>query len=209
MKNNTVFVLLSGGKSERMGVPKGLLEYKNSFWIIEQIDRIAATTITEVYIGLAYHSEEYLTKIPLLKKALSGLVYYKKIKIRVIINKNPELGSFSTLQNVLQYIPKNKSVLINTIDVPLLNTSELQRIIDSQNQIIFPNFEGKKGHPVKLCFDFWKGLLLLDSKNENSRLDFEIKKINPSEMTTISVNDSCITKNLNTPEDWLEYLKNT
>src|SRR6478609_9749960 len=109
MKNDTVFVVLAGGKSERMGIPKGLLSYKDSYWILEQIDRISTSTITEVYIGLGHHSQEYINKIPLLNQAQWGLVSYKKIQIRTIINKNPEIGSFSTLQTVLQQIPKNKS----------------------------------------------------------------------------------------------------
>ena len=69
MKNDTVFVLLAGGKSERMGTAKGLLQYQNTYWILEQIDRIASSTITEVYIGLGHHSEKYLDKIPLLHQA--------------------------------------------------------------------------------------------------------------------------------------------
>ena len=36
MENNTVFILLAGGKSERMGFTKGLLEYKKIFWVLEQ-----------------------------------------------------------------------------------------------------------------------------------------------------------------------------
>lgn len=207
MKNDTVFVLLAGGKSERMGIAKGLLPYQNSYWILEQIDRIATATITEVYIGLGYQSQEYINKIPLLEQAQSEFVDYKKIKVRVIINKNPELGSFSTLQTVLLQIPKNKSVLINPIDIPILNTAELQTIIEAQNQIVLPNFEGKNGHPIKLHADFWNQLLLLDSTDENSRLDLEIKKINPSEITQIAVTDSSILKNLNTPNDWTEFLK--
>jgi CTP:molybdopterin cytidylyltransferase MocA len=208
MKNNTVFVLLMGGKSERMGTPKGLLEYQNSYWILEQIERIATTSISEVYIGLGYHSEEYLNKIPFFIEAQSCFVLYKKIQIRVIVNKNPELGSFSTLQTVLQQLPNNKSVIINPIDVPILNAVELQTIIDTENQIVIPNFEGKNGHPIKLNTDFWKPLLSLDPKDENSRLDLEIKKINPSKITSISVTDSCSIKNLNTPNDWIEYIKN-
>ncbi|PKB17699.1 NTP transferase domain-containing protein [Flavobacterium sp. 5] len=207
MENDTVFVLLAGGKSERMGVAKGLLQYQSSYWILEQIERIANSTIPEVYIGLGYHSQEYIDKIPSLKEAQSFLVFYKKIQIKVITNKNPELGSLSTLQTVLQQIPKNKSVLINPIDVPILITAELQTIIETKNQIVLPNFEGKNGHPIKLHSNFWERLLLLDPTEENSRLDLEIKKINPSNITTISVNDSCILKNLNTQNDWVEYLK--
>lgn len=207
MKNDTVFVLLAGGKSERMGIAKGLLPYRNSYWILEQIDRIATATITEVYIGLGYHSQEYINKIPLLEQAQSEFVLYKKVKIRVIINKKPELGSFSTLQTVLQQTPKNKSVLINPIDIPILNVAELQTIIEAQNLIALPNFEGKNGHPIKLHADFWNPLLLLDPADKNSRLDLEIKKKNPLEITQIPVTDSSILKNLNTPNDWTEFLK--
>jgi CTP:molybdopterin cytidylyltransferase MocA len=108
----------------------------------------------------------------------------------------------------LQQLPNNKSVIINPIDVPILNAVELQTIIDTENQIVIPNFEGKNGHPIKLNTDFWKPLLSLDPKDENSRLDLEIKKINPSKITSISVTDSCSIKNLNTPNDWIEYIKN-
>jgi CTP:molybdopterin cytidylyltransferase MocA len=207
MESDPVFVLLAGGKSERMGIAKGLLPYQNTYWILEQIERISTSNVKEVYIGLGHHSQEYIDKIPLLKEAQSFLVFYKKIQIKVITNKNPERGSFSTMQTVLQQIPKNKSVLINPIDVPILNIAELQTIIETQNLIVLPNFEGKNGHPIKLHADFWSRLLLLDPTDENSRLDLEIKKINASETTTISVNDFYVVKNLNTSNDWMEFLK--
>jgi len=207
MESDTVFVLLAGGKSERMGIAKGLLQYQNTYWILEQIDRIVASTVNEIFIGLGHYSQDYIDKIPLLKQAQSEFVAYKTIRIRVIVNKNPELGSFSTLQTVLQQIPKNKSVLINPIDVPILNTAELRTIIETQNQIVLPNFEGKNGHPIKLHTAFWNPLLLLNPADKNSRLDLKIKKINPSEITQITVTDSSILKNLNTPNDWTEFLK--
>jgi CTP:molybdopterin cytidylyltransferase MocA len=207
MKNDTVFVLLAGGKSERMGVAKGLLPYQNSFWLLEQINRISASAVTEIYIGLGYHQEEYSNKIPWFTEAFVDFVIYKNLKVKVAINQNPELGSFSTLQAVLQQIPKDKSVLINPIDIPILNTAELQTIIETQNQIVLPNFEGKNGHPIKLHADFWNPLLLLNPTDKNSRLDLEIKKMNPSEITQIAVTDSSILKNLNTPNDWTEFSK--
>jgi CTP:molybdopterin cytidylyltransferase MocA len=206
MENNTVFVLLAGGKSERMGLAKGLLEYQNTYWILEQLNRIATSTLTEIYIGLGFKYEEYLNKINWLKEAQSHFVIYKNLKIRVLINQNPERGSFSTLQTILRKIPKNKSILINPIDVPILNITELQNIIETQNQIVLPNFEHKNGHPIKLHSDFWKPLLLLNPTDEDSRLDLEIKKTNPSKITRIAVIDSCILKNLNTPNDWAAYL---
>lgn len=207
MENNPVFVLLAGGKSERMGIPKGLLEYPNTYWILEQINRIASSTITEVYIGLGYHHEEYLNKIPWFAQAQLDFVIYNNLKVKILVNQNPQLGSFSTLQTVLEQIPKNKSVLINPIDIPILNATELQNIIETHNQIVLPNFEDKNGHPIKLHPEFWNTLLLLNPTDENSRLDLEIKKTIPSKITSLSVTDSCILKNLNTPNDWEAYLK--
>ena len=207
MENNTVFVLLAGGKSERMGVAKGLLEYQNTYWILEQLNRISASTITDVFIGFGHNYEEYSNKIPSFSEAKSHFVLYKNLKIKIIINQNPERGSFSTLQTVLQQIPKNKSILINPIDIPILNATELQNIIEVQNQIVLPNFEGKNGHPIKLHSEFWVPLLLLNPTDENSRLDLEIKKTNPSKITIIAVTESCILKNLNTPNDWMEFSK--
>jgi len=207
MENDTVFILLAGGKSERMGIAKGLLPYPNTYWILEQIDRISTSTITEVYIGLGYNYEEYLTKIPWLVEAQSHFVLYKNVKVRVVINQKPELGSFSTLQTVLQQIPNTKSVLISPIDIPILHSAELQSIMEAQNLIVIPNYKGKNGHPIKLNSEFWKPLLSLNPSDQNSRLDLEIKKIIPSKITTIAVNDSCILRNLNTQNDWMEFLK--
>jgi len=207
MENNPVFVLLAGGKSERMGIPKGLLEYQNTYWILEQINRISTSTITEVYIGLGYHQEEYSNKIPWFAQAQLDFVVYNNLKIKIIVNQNPQLGSFSTLQSVLRQIPKNKSVLITPIDIPILNTTELQKIIEAHNQIVLPNFEGKNGHPIKLHPEFWNTLLSLNPNDENSRLDLEIKKATPAKITTLTITDSVILKNLNTPDDWEAYSK--
>jgi CTP:molybdopterin cytidylyltransferase MocA len=207
MENNTIFVLLAGGKSERMGVAKGLLEYQNTYWILEQLNRIATSTITEVYIGLGYNYELYFKSIPWFEKVLLDFILYKNIKVKVVVNQNPELGTFSTLQTVLKQIPKNRSVLINPIDTPILNALELQSIIDTQNQVVLPNFEGKNGHPIKLHTEFWKTLLLLNPSDQNSRLDLEIKKTNPSNIKTITVTDPSITININTPSDWTNFSK--
>jgi len=209
MENNTVFVLLAGGKSERMGSPKGLLNYNKNFWILEQLNRIANTAITEVYIGLGFQFEDYFDAIPFLAKAHNQLEGFENLKIKVVVNENPEAGSFSTLQSVLVQIPKTKSVLIQPIDIPILNKTELQKIIENQNEVVQPNYQGKNGHPIKLSSLFWPPLLEIDVKDETARLDFLIKKKNPEQRTKVVVHDSSCIQNLNTPNDWLDFKKET
>ncbi|PKP14262.1 MAG: hypothetical protein CVU08_01320 [Bacteroidetes bacterium HGW-Bacteroidetes-3] len=206
MENKTVFVLLAGGKSERMGVAKGMLKYKHTFWILEQLNRISKTKIKTVYIGLGYNYGHYFDAIPWLKTALTNEVDYQGLKLKTIINPSPELGSFSTLQTVLKKINSKVDVLLMPIDVPLLISEELNKIVAVKNTIVMPNFEGKNGHPIKMNADFWQKLVSLNISEENSRLDLQIKKVNSEEISIVKVNDASIIKNLNTKAAWISYL---
>lgn len=206
MEDNTVFVLLAGGKSDRMGVDKGLLKYKHTFWILEQLHRISKISIKTVYIGLGYNSQNYFDAIPWLKDALNNFVYYQGLKVKTIVNQAPELGSFSTLQTVLKNINSYGDVVLIPIDVPLLNSEELNKFISTKNNIVMPNFEGKNGHPIKMGLKFWKKLVSLNISDENSRLDLQIKKLNSQEISIIKVKDASIVKNLNTKTAWISFL---
>lgn len=206
MENETVFVLLAGGKSERMGVDKGLLKYKHTFWILEQLNRISRTSIKTVYIGLGYNVQHYFDAISWLKDSVINHSDYQGLKVKTIVNPTPELGSFSTLQTVLKNINYNVDVLLAPIDVPLLNSEELNNIIAAKNNIVMPNFEGKNGHPIKMNVNFWKKLVSLNISEENSRLDLQIKKLNPEEISIVKVSDTSAVKNLNTKSAWISYL---
>ncbi len=206
MENETVIVLLAGGKSERMGVAKGLLKYKHTFWILEQLNRVAKTIISKVYIGLGYNSQHYFDAIFWLNDSLINEVDYEGLKIKTIINPTPELGSFSTLQEVLKNIDCSCDVLVSPIDVPILNTEELNNIIAAKNNIVMPNFEGKNGHPIKMDTTFWQKLVSLNVTEENSRLDLQIKKLSLQEISIVKVHDASVVKNLNTKTAWISFL---
>ncbi|WP_457610764.1 nucleotidyltransferase family protein [Lutibacter sp.] len=207
MKNDTVFVLLAGGKSERMGVDKGLLKYQHTFWILEQLHRISKTTISEVFIGLGYNYQHYFNAIPWFKNALLNPVNFNGLAIRVVINKHPERGSFATLQSALKEIKTSNSILLSPIDIPLLNFKELHKIVETYNTIVIPSFKGKNGHPIKINSTFWKQLLTVDLKNKNARLDYQLKKLPTKDISFIKVNDDSIIENLNTKQEWISFLK--
>ncbi|MBI9042166.1 NTP transferase domain-containing protein [Lutibacter sp.] len=208
MKNNTVFVMLAGGKSERMGTDKGLLKFNDTYWILEQLNRISKSTIQEVYIGLGFHSQHYFEAIPWLKDALNDFVSYKNLKVKVVINNVPELGSFSTLKTVLKEVPEKSAIILNHIDIPILNTAELNKIILTENDVVIPHFKNKNGHPIKLSADIWINLIQIKATEKDARLDFQLKKINPIKISTVEVFDRAITLNLNSKNDWNSYLEN-
>ena len=208
MKNRPVFVLLAGGKSERMGTDKGLLKFNNNYWILEQLNRISNSTIQEVIIGLGFHSQHYFEAIPWLKNDLTNFVSYQNLNIKVIINNKPELGSFSTLQTVLKVVPKKSTIILNHIDIPILNAMELNKIISTENDVVLPNFNNKNGHPIKLSENVWNTLLDLDVTKADSRLDIQLKKVNPNKISTVEVFDRAVILNLNTKKEWNSFLEN-
>ncbi len=207
MENNTVFILLAGGKSQRMNVAKGLLKFKQTFWILEQLDRISKSNISTVCIGLGYQFEHYFKAIPWLYKAQTTPVKFQNLTVHVMVNNTPSNGAFSTLQTVLKKIKIPHNILVNPIDVPILNTSELNNLIATDNWIVIPSYNNKNGHPIKLNSAFCKHLLTLDASDKEARLDLQIKKVNPSKKTIVQVNDCLVLKNLNTPEVWKDFIK--
>lgn len=197
-----VLLLLAGGKSSRMGKPKGLLDFKGEYWLLHQINSFIGN---QVFIGLGYDSEVYFNTIPWLKTAIENPINYNNKKVSVFVNSQPEFGLFSNLQNLLKQVNKKQNVLVLPIDVPLLNFEGQQLIIQNKNFITIPEFKNKNGHPVKLNHRFWNTLLDISIRNNEARLDVQIKKRNASETSIINVSDAYCIKNLNTPKDWQEF----
>jgi len=201
-----ILIILAGGRSARMGTPKGLLDCKGTPWILEQISRYKNIHNPRVYIGLGYDYKLYFKQIPWFEIAIEHSYIYKGVKVSVFINNHPKFGSFSTLQTVLKKVSITDSVLVLPIDVPLLDEENLQRIVSENNTIIIPTCNANNGHPVKLNPVFWKTLLPLENQLKKARLDVQIKNLNRSSKTFIEVDDISVYQNINTIKKWNEYI---
>ena len=207
MEDAPILIILAGGKSSRMGTPKGLLDYHGTPWILEQISRFKGVKNPKVYIGLGYNYELYFESIPWFKKAIDRTYNCNGVEVRVIINHQPQFGAFSTLQTVLRNIEKEVTVIVQPIDVPLFNTDSLRSFIDKNKTIVIPVCEDKKGHPVKLKPEFWTRLLSIDRSSNNARLDIQIKECNTSSIAYHKVTDKSVYQNINTLNKWNNYLE--
>ncbi len=187
-------IILAAGDSERMGIPKGILDYYGRPFLSRQIECLAEIGFWEIIVVLGKDKDLYQEKILELNKT------------KITENPNPEEGQFSSIKYGLNEVLESHSsgVFILPLDVPCPNKEVWKQIAFNLNlfdvSVLIPQYQGKKGHPVLLSEEFKNYLLSCDL---NTRLDHEIhKKINQGKARIISVNDNNITLNINTPEEW-------
>lgn len=190
-------ILLAAGESKRMGELKGLLDFKGKPFLAYQIGRLMEIGFQEIIVVLGKDYEIYQEKVLKLKEAIST------------INPDPERGQFSSIQQGLEALSrlKRSGAFILPLDVPCAEREvwEIMTIGLSSFDVnvIIPEYEGKKGHPVLISEEFKEYLLTC---NVDSRLDFEIhKQQDMKKAKIISVKDINVTRNLNTPEEWEEF----
>ena len=176
---------------------------------VEQVSRFNIFNNPKVYIGLGYDYKKYVDVIPWFNDAIDKSFKYKGAEVNVVINYNPELGPFSTLQKVLSSIEPQETVIVHPVDVPLLNKQNLSAIINENNIVVIPICDIHKGHPVKLKSEFWTTLLAIDLTSDKARLDTQIKEYDTSSISYLKVNDNLVYQNINTKKDWKIYYNNT
>lgn len=203
MSQNCTAIILAGGKSQRMGQPKGLLLYNGRYWIQEHLKRLKLAGITKVLIGLGFDADVYYKAIPELRLALNNYINYEDLQLKVIPNTNPQLGAFSTLKNVLKKADKINDVLICPIDVPVLQASELTKLINTKGLIVKPVYHNKSGHPIKINAQFVVHLL---ERPNTSRLDLLVSNVPEKDVDKVICSDKQVNMNLNSPKDWKNYL---
>lgn len=200
---NCTAIILAGGKSQRMGQPKGLLLFKDHYWIQEQLKRLKSGGISQILIGLGFDSDLYFEAIPEWRLAINKYINYDDIQLKVILNSQPQLGSFSTLKTVLNELNEDVDVLLCPIDVPILKASELLRLLNTKASIVKPVYKNKSGHPIKVDAKFVKHLT---DQPFSSRLDTLISKTPSKDIRKVNSIDGQIVMNLNSPKDWNNYI---
>src|SRR6185503_2965173 len=151
-------ILLAAGLSVRFGSPKALAPLNGST-VIESLQQVMLNSgLDEIVIVLGAHVEEIK---PLLLK-------HKKIK--VVYNKDYNLGQTSSFQAALRQIDsKTKAILLLPVDYPRLTAAMLDLLIDAffhqKAKILVPTFNGRKGHPPIFAASLKEEFLEVDPKD--------------------------------------------
>lgn len=210
--SKATILILAAGRSSRMGIPKGLLNYHGQSWLLQQLEWIKQNGPNKVILVLGFQSESYLNQISWLGKSLNSWHEYNNIKIKTIINPRPELGSFSSLQKAIPTLLQlnlREGFFMLPIDVPCPNKLTLEKLFPIEHEVFpavtTPIFKNQGGHPVYLNRAFLEKLNSVPINSIDARLDQQIASL--ENQNKISVEDSRVILNLNFPEEWEDFSK--
>ncbi len=199
---NYTFLLLTAGKSSRMGLDKGLLTVNGQTLIENHINNIKkVNNIAKIIAVCSTQSYEIYKD------------YFEPSKIEVAINKNPERGMFSSVLTGVNLIKENShanliignidcSIYSNTINTLIAHYVAIKNEYRSKALTIIPEYNNTKGHPILLNDSSVDKLRVAHYDN---RLDFWVEK--NTQIERLFINDESIIMNINTPEDF-EFWRN-
>ncbi len=149
MKNVTVLIL-AGGRSERMGVPKPFLLRKGRTFI---------ENIAEGYQRFGVNCTALVLNhqfIPLLPAGIPGL--------KLIPNYHPEYERLYSLKIGLKQLSGSDHVFVHNVDNPFVEQDVLMKMWAYRSDCAFvvPALSGRNGHPVLLPKNIVRHIISLD-----------------------------------------------
>ncbi|MDQ1265664.1 MAG: molybdenum cofactor cytidylyltransferase [Bacteroidota bacterium] len=190
MKHDVGVVILSAGKSERMGQPKALLQFDDRRRFIDKI--------LEEYLDFGCGNIVAVVNE-------SGIDYINnKGDIKIVINKRLECGRFYSMKLGMQNIGDMNCCFIQNIDNPFVNKDILNLLYSRRdtNLYIVPSYRGKGGHPILI------GRKIIDEIKEESVNDLNLKDyLKRFDRKFVDTEDDKILLNINTPEDYEKNIK--
>lgn len=186
-------IILSAGKSERMGVPKFSLRFNTETTFLEKL-------IDE------YHSFGCNEIIVVLNETIAVLYHQLKLSVpsnvRVVINHHPEWERFYSLKLAALDLNEVKPVFVSNIDNPFLNQETLDILFKEVDNFdyISPSFNGKGGHPFLLS-----AKVINELKTEKQDQIHLKEFLGKYSKKLEEVNDEKILLNINTMEDYSRF----
>jgi CTP:molybdopterin cytidylyltransferase MocA len=191
-------ILLCGGKSSRMGVPKGLIPESGATRLERQLERFREVGGEHAVIVLGYDSERYFQAIPWLR---SGGDPFR----RVVVNPDPEHGPFTSILEGARALDDALFVLPIDGEVPRREVwDSLAAALVEEVEAVIPCFQGTGGHPVLLSRWFLRRLRTVPVDSPEARLDRQIALLPECCRKRVEVRDPAVLTNRNEPKDFLD-----
>lgn len=130
-------IVLSAGKSSRMGAVKSLLDYKGKTFL-ERAIALYGNFCQHIMVPIGHH-----------KKAITQEI--KGMDFEFFDTRNYEEGMGGTLREAVSHLKTCDYFFVTLCDLPLVKKKTLYELLNiayQNDKAIVPTYKGKKGHPV-------------------------------------------------------------
>jgi molybdenum cofactor cytidylyltransferase len=188
-------VILAAGESSRMGQPKALLPWRGGTFLSGAIRVLNAFTDLVIVVGGS--------NVALLRPVVDANNAF------LVINPQPELGQFSSLQVGVQEVLNRgrDAAMVTLVDRPPARPETVQHLkqeflarVDQNIWAAVPEYEGRHGHPY-IAGREMISLYLDATADANAR---DLHHAQPHRILYVPVNDAFVTLNIDTPEDYAQ-----
>jgi molybdenum cofactor cytidylyltransferase len=183
-------IILSAGKSSRMGVPKFSLMFDDKSTFIEKIvNAYADFGCEEIIAVLNNEGVEHFTRLKIHLPSVA----------RIVVNLHPEWERSYSLKTGAKALNNLNPVFISNIDNPFVNPVVLESLalhIDNYDYV-FPVFNGKGGHPFMISERFVHDLIT----NPDDKLHLKVF-LDRFSKRAVEVMDEKVLVNVNNQEDY-------
>jgi molybdenum cofactor cytidylyltransferase len=189
----TAGIVLAGGKSERLGQPKALLDWNGQPFIRVVVQTAIAAGLTPVNVVVGAVVEP-------IREIL------KDLTVNIVENIQWQTGQSSSIRAGVKALPpQTGSAIFLLCDQPQIPTSLLSGLVEKHNQslaaVVSPLVKGKRANPNLFDRDAFQDLLDLQG-DVGGRAVFS--KFLPE---WLPWDDSSITLDVDTPEDYRRLLE--
>ncbi|MBW8041293.1 MAG: nucleotidyltransferase family protein [Planctomycetes bacterium] len=183
-------IILAAGRSKRMGKPKPLLRFNDTTFLEHIISVLRASDVDRITVVLGSEAETIKQSAD-----LSGT--------SIVINKDYQKGQLSSLTAALKHTPpETEAILVCLVDNPFITEEVVGKIIrkfrETNNPIIVPVFNKKRGHPALFSRSLFNELLNAPEE-QGARY---VLHSNEEKILELEVSESGISIGIDTPDDY-------
>lgn len=180
-------LILSGGASTRMGVPKALLYWRGETFL-ERLFRVARLHCGAITIVTGAHDREIRSALP-------------NLAPHIRFNENHAWGQFSSLRLGLEHIERGWDVLYWPVDFGAVAETTVEVVCAGAGApLTKPVYKGLSGHPILLGKEALETLCSMPIEDSGGYSAKELLKAIPA--LRVPVEDPACVFDVDTPEDY-------
>ena len=186
-------IILAAGQSKRMGKPKPLLRFGDKTFLEQIISVLKLSDVDRITVVLGAEAETIKNSVD-----LSGT--------NIVINKDYLKGQLSSLIAAIEDTPEEtEAILLCLADAPFVSKEVVNKIVskfgETNNPIIVPVFNGKRGHPTLFSKSLFNELLNAP-EDQGARY---VLYSNEEKVLEVEISESGFLIGIDTPDEYKSH----